>query len=137
MKTIDESNIIEEQEGLVVNLLDNDIDRDSFARMTFRMDIFCSIPIFVFEFSTSEQTLILPVRFWESSKLIRSGQLKIRVQIFNRDRKIRHEREFLLTPIQAAKIQIARIEQNNLKPGQLDAIEDYIYSDFIGIMTLS
>ncbi|TDE10804.1 hypothetical protein [Dyadobacter psychrotolerans] len=134
MKTIDESNLMEHPTGLIVQFQDENINRDSFARMTFRLDIFCSIPILVFEFADPSQILFLPVRFWQNSELNNTEPWTITIQIQGHDCHLRHERMFGLTPIQLAKIQLCKKEQEALNPGQLDAIEDYIYSDFIGML---
>ena len=137
MKTIDESNLIEHSTGLVVQFLDDDITRDSFARMNFRLDIFCSIPILVFEFAQQSKILFLPVRFWDHSELTPTEPLTINIQIQGENCHLRYERMFALTPIQIAKMQQGRKEQVSLNAGQLDAIEDFIYSDFIRMLTLN
>jgi len=137
MKTIDESNLIEHSTGLVVQFLDEEITRDQFARMTFKLETFCSVPILIFEFPEQSKTLILPVRFWNNSDMTNAGSLTITIQIHGQDCHLRHERMFALTSIQAAKMQLCRKEQKTLQPGQLDVLEDYIYSDFIGLLTVS
>ena len=137
MKTINESNLIEHSSGLVVQFLDEEITRDSFARMTFKLDTFCSIPVLIFEFPEQSKRLILPVRFWQKSEMTFADSLTITIQIHGQDCHLRHERMFALTSIQAGKMQLCRKEQETLKPGQLDVLEDYIYSDFIGLLTVS
>ena len=135
MKTIDESNMIEHETGLIIQFLDEEMKRDSFARMRFSLDIFCSVPILIFEFEGSSETLYLPVRFWENSELTNIEPWTITIQIHGEDCHLRYERMFSLTPVQNAKMQLCRKEQLSLCAGQLDAIEDFIYSDFFTIAT--
>jgi len=137
MKTIDECSIIEDETGFTVQFLDNDIDRESFCRMIFRLETFCSVPVLIFEFQKQKQKFILPVRFRPDCRTTHAGSLTITLQIHGQDCRLRHERMFELTPLQTGKMHLCSNEQAELTPGQLEVIEDYIYSDFIGILTAS
>ncbi|REA58179.1 hypothetical protein DSL64_21465 [Dyadobacter luteus] len=134
MKMIHESNVIEHETGLIIQFQDNDIDRISFSRMTFRLDIFCSMPILIFGFQTQSQPLIFPIRFVSESAILYSVPVNITLQIQGQDSHLRYERMFDLSPIQSEEMKICIREQADLTPGQLDVIEDYIYSDYIGML---
>jgi hypothetical protein len=104
----------------------------------FELHTMCDVPILTFKFRKPGEVVVVPVNFRTVATWPKAKKLTIRLQQFDlRKDLLMYEKTFILNEEDTTTIQQARWEQQKMKKRQIDAIADFIYSDYIGFAGLS
>lgn len=104
----------------------------------FELRSLCDIPILVFKLNPSEEIWVVAVNFRKIAVWPDFQQLPIQLQFFDLDQElVFFEKEILMSKEDTESVTESRTEQIKMKSRQIDAIVDFIYSDYIGFAQLA
>ncbi|GLU51224.1 hypothetical protein [Dyadobacter frigoris] len=113
-------------------------DGDFPADVSFEVRSLCDIPILIFKLSQPGQVLAVPVNFRKIGIWPDMEKLPIHLQLFDLDAdQVCFEKEIILSRQDTEAVLENRFEQKKMKSKQIDAIVDFIYSDYIGFAQLA
>jgi len=110
---------------------------ENLNRINFELHTMCDVPILTFKFRQPEDVIVVPVNFravaaWPKNELV------IILQLFDLTQDtLFAEKEFTINSDDTETILTAKSEQQKMKKRQIDAIADFIHSDYIGFAGLS
>lgn len=132
--------IIPEKEKVVVRISrKRPAPGTSFATdFYFELRSLCDIPIMIFKLNPSCEILAVPVNFRKIEIWPVTQKLQLLLQFFDPEAHlIFFEKQIQLTREDTQAIVENSSEQTKMKPKQVDAIADFIYSDYIGFAQLA
>lgn len=104
----------------------------------FELRSLCDIPILIFKLNPSEEILVVPVNFRKIGIWPDLQKLPLQLQFFDLDQElVFFEKEILMSKEDTESVTEIRSEQIKMKSRQIDAIVDFIYSDYIGFAQLA
>ena len=113
-----------------------EIERLNNAR--FELHTMCDVPILTFKFDKPDDIILAPVNFRSIAAWPKTKALTIHFQIFDLGKDVVfYEKEITLSEDDTETILHARIQQKRMYKRQIDAIIDFVYSDYIGFAGLS
>ena len=108
------------------------------ADVHFELRSLCDIPILIFKLNESGEILAVPVNFKKMGVWPDLQNLPVVLQFFDLDADmIFFEKQLLLNAEDTKAVLENRFEQIRMKSKQIDAIVDFIYSDYIGFAQLA
>lgn len=104
----------------------------------FELRSLCDIPILVFKLSPSGEILVVPINFRKVGIWPALPNLPLHLQFFDLDEEmVFFEDQILLSRQDTESVTENRFEQTKMKSKQIEAIVDFIYSDYIGFAQLA
>ncbi|MCF0055023.1 hypothetical protein [Dyadobacter sp. CY356] len=104
----------------------------------FELRSLCDIPIVIFKLMESGEILAVPVNFKKIGVWPDVKNLPVVLQFFDLDADmIFFEKQIFLSAEDTESVVENRFEQIRMKSKQIDAIVDFIYSDYIGFAQLA
>ncbi|MBE9462674.1 hypothetical protein ACFP1I_09445 [Dyadobacter subterraneus] len=104
----------------------------------FELRSLCDIPILIFKLSHGGEVIAVPVHFKKISTWPDLQTLPLHLQFFDLNEEVVFfEKQILLSRQETASITENRSEQLKMKSRQIDAIADFIYSDYVGFAQLA
>jgi len=132
MIKIDTIKIIPNKENVIVRVCTNQGDELSFNHFRFELHTMCDVPILTFRFDKAEDIILAAVNFRSLAAWPKTKNLAIDFQIFDLDRNtVFYEREILLNEDDTETILFAQQQQKRMYKRQIDAIIDFVESDYI------
>ena len=114
----------------------SEIERMNNAR--FELHTMCDVPILTFKFDKPDDIILAPVNFRSIAAWPKTKALTIHFQIFDLGKDVVfYEKEITINEDDTETILHARIQQKKMYKRQIDAIIDFVYSDYIGFAGLS
>ena len=140
LKVKDSIKIITEKEKVVIRISRKQPGSDVSSPKEFYFELrsLCDIPIMIFKLNPSCEILAVPVNFRKTGVWPQVQKLSLYLQFYDQEAGlIFFEKQILLSKDDTEAIVEHSSEQIKMKPKQIDAIVDFIYSDYIGFAQLS
>ena len=132
MNNIEIIKLIPNKENVIVRVCTKSTEEISFNNFRFELHTMCDVPILTFKFDKPEDIILAPINFRTLAAWPKSKTLSIHFQIFNLDKDtISYDREITLCEDDTELISFARLQQKNMYKRQIDAIIDFVKSDYV------
>ncbi|SEJ45421.1 hypothetical protein SAMN04487995_4735 [Dyadobacter koreensis] len=132
MINIETIKLIPNKENVIVRVCTNNSEELRFNNFRFELHTMCDVPILTFKFERPEDIVLAPINFRSLAAWPKAKALTIHFQIFdlNKD-SISYDRAIVLNHDDTEIIFFARLQQKNMYKRQIDAIIDFVKSDYI------
>ncbi len=132
MINIETIKIIPNKESITVRVCTNGSEEISFNNFRFELHTMCDVPILAFKFDKPEDIILAPINFRSLATWPKATLLRIHFQIFDLHNDfISYDREIVLSADDSDVILFSRLQQKNMYKRQIEAIIDFVKSDYI------
>ena len=132
MNNIEIIKLIPNKENVIVRVCTKSTEEISFNNFRFELHTMCDVPILTYKFDKPEDIILAPINFRTLASWPKSKALSIHFQIFNLNKDtISYAREITLCEDDTELISFARLQQKNMYKRQIDAIIDFVKSDYV------
>ncbi|MCF2442395.1 hypothetical protein L0657_00405 [Dyadobacter sp. CY345] len=132
MISIETIKIIPNKENIIVRVCTNSSEEVSFNNFRFELHTMCDVPILAFKFDKPEDIILAPINFRSLAAWPKAALLRIHFQIFDlHNDVISYDRELELSEDDSVVILFSKLQQKNMYKRQIEAIIDFVKSDYI------